>query len=155
MLIISHRGNLTGSNPSKENSIDYIEEAIFEGFDVEVDLWFEDNYFYLGHDQPQNFVPVEWLERFKNNLWIHCKNKEALEKISSLEEFNYFWHESDKYTITSKGIGWCLVGEIPYSKSILVLPEKSNFKLEYIKKSYGICTDDALFYRCMLNNTAK
>lgn len=147
MLIISHRGNLTGPNSLKENSTEYIEEAIFEGFDVEVDLWSDDNYFYLGHDKPQHFVSVDWLERFKNKLWLHCKNTNALEKISSLEHFNYFWHENDKYTITSKGIGWTLVGEIPYSKSILVLPEKSDFSIEYIKESYGICTDNPIFYR--------
>ena len=58
MKIISHRGNLTGPNPIRENSIDYIEEAIAEGFDVEVDLWVDDNECYLGHDDPQYFVTM-------------------------------------------------------------------------------------------------
>jgi glycerophosphoryl diester phosphodiesterase len=151
MKIISHRGNLTGPNPIRENSIDYIEEAIAEGFDVEIDLRCKDHHFYLGHDDPKYHVPMSWLVKWKNKLWIHCKNRDALEKLStSVVEFNYFWHESDTYTITSKGIGWTLVGKIPYSNSVVVLPEISFLANEYIENSFGICTDTPLFYRSKL-----
>ena len=151
MKIISHRGNLSGANPLRENSVDYIEEAIAEGFDVEIDLRVEDDEFYLGHDDPQYFVTVSWLKKYRDILWIHCKNREALEKLStSMVEFNYFWHESDSYTITSKGIGWTLVNKKPYSKSVIVLPEISSIGDEYIKQSYGICTDKPLFYKSKL-----
>lgn len=147
MKIISHRGNLTGINLIRENSIDYIEEAISEGFDVEIDLRVEDDQCYLGHDDPQYFVTMEWLRRYKDVLWIHCKNLEALEKLSSsVVEFNYFWHENDCYTMTSKGIGWCLVGQKPYFNSVIVLPESVD-QPEYIKNSFGICTDTPLFYK--------
>jgi hypothetical protein len=151
MKIISHRGNLTGSNPIRENSIDYIEDAIAEGFDVEIDLRVEDNDCYLGHDDPQYFVTMEWLKKYKDFLWIHCKNREALEKMSSsVVEFNYFYHECDRYTITSKGIGWVLIGQYPYSKSVIVLPESISlyeYQPEYIKNSFGICTDKPIFYK--------
>jgi hypothetical protein len=148
MKIISHRGNLDGPNPFRENSIDYIEEAISEGFDVEIDLRVEDDGIYLGHDNPQYFITMCWLQKYKDVLWIHCKNREALEKLStSVIEFNYFWHESDTYTITSKGIGWTLVGEIPYSNSVIVMPEITDSCEEYIKKSFGICTDTPIFYK--------
>ena len=151
MKIISHRGNLTGPNPTRENSIDYIEEAIAEGFDVEIDLWVEDNNCYLGHDDPQYFVTMEWLRKYKDISWIHCKNRHAIEKLyNSQANFNYFYHESDRYTITSKGIVWVLVGELPLTNSVIVLPEKSNLCLtqtNYIKNSFGICTDVPLNYR--------
>jgi len=150
--IISHRGNLSGPNPIKENSVDYIEEAISEGFDVEIDLWVEeDDKCYLGHDKPQYFVSMEWLRKHKDILWIHCKNLQALEKISSsVVEFNYFWHSTDRYTLTSKGIGWVLVGQMPFTKSVIVLPESIDFykySPQYIEKCYGICTDTPIFYR--------
>jgi len=151
MKIIAHRGNLSGSNPLRENSLDYIEEAISEGFDVEVDLWVEDDECFLGHDDPQYFVDIGWLENRKDVLWIHCKNREALEKISSSSiEFNYFYHECDRYSLTSKGIGWVLLGQIPFTKAVIVLPERIDFyrfNLEYIERSYGICTDTPLFYK--------
>jgi len=149
--IISHRGNLTGSNPIRENSLDYIEEAIAEGFDVEIDLRVQDDQCYLGHDESQYFVSMEWLTKYKDLLWIHCKNREALEKVSSsMIEFNYFYHECDRYTLTSKGIGWVLVGQIPFTKSVIVLPESIDFyrfNPKYIENCYGICTDTPIFYR--------
>lgn len=148
MKIISHRGNLTGPNPLRENSVDYIEEAISYGFDVEIDLWVEDGEIYLGHDDPQYFVTMGWLRKYKDILWIHCKNREALEKMSSsMVQFNYFWHQSDKYTITSKAVGLSLVGQIPYSNSVVVMPEMAKLDDEYIKNSFGICTDLPIFYR--------
>lgn len=151
MKLIAHRGNLTGPNPIRENSIDYIEEAISEGFDVEIDLRVKDNQYYLGHDNPQYFVTLEWLEKNKKYLWIHCKNREALEKMSNTD-FNYFWHESDSYTLTSKGVGWVYPGQIPYANSVIVMPESIslyNFShgVEYIKSSYGICTDTPIYYK--------
>jgi len=96
-------------------------------------------------------VTMEWLRKYKDVLWIHCKNQEALEKLStSSVKFNYFWHETDCYTLTSKGIGWVYPGMIPYSNSIIVMPENVNMyslQPEYIERSYGICTDIPLFYR--------
>jgi len=145
MKIIAHRGNLDGPNPLEENSIDYIENAISEGFDVEIDLRVEDDQCYLGHDDPQYLATIEWLTKHKDFLWIHCKNREALEKMSSsVVEFNYFWHEIDCYTITSKGIGWVYPKNAHYQKSVIVLPETFlNFD-EFDKNNYncyGICSD--------------
>lgn len=148
MKFIAHRGNLTGSNPIRENSIDYIEEAISAGFDVEIDLRVEDNECYLGHDDPQYFVTLEWLRKYKDVLWIHCKNREALEKLSSSAvEFNYFWHETDCYTLTSKGIGWVYPGKQSYSNSVVVMPETVDLCDEYINEVYGICTDKVIYYK--------
>jgi hypothetical protein len=153
MKIISHRGNLTGPNLIRENSVDYIEEAISEGFDVEIDLRVEDNELYLGHDDPQYFVTMGWLRKYKDVLWIHCKNREALEKMSSsMVEFNYFWHETDRYTLTSKGFGLVLVGQFSYKNSVIVMPEKIDLYSfphgqEYIKDSCGIITDEPITYR--------
>ena len=52
MYFISHRGNTLGPNISKENSVDYINDAIKKGYDVEIDVWFEKENFYLGHYKP-------------------------------------------------------------------------------------------------------
>ena len=34
MHLIAHRGNISGPNPKRENTPEYIEEAIEKGFDV-------------------------------------------------------------------------------------------------------------------------
>ena len=51
-FLISHRGNLNGPQPNKENSPDYINEAIESGYNVEIDIWFIHNKWYLGHNNP-------------------------------------------------------------------------------------------------------
>ena len=38
MIYIAHRGNIRGPNPERENSPDYIDEAIQSGYYVEVDV---------------------------------------------------------------------------------------------------------------------
>lgn len=156
MKIISHRGNLDGKNLSRENSPDYIEEALSEGFDVEIDVHYnnQDKCFYLGHDKPQYPVSLYWLSKYRENLWVHCKNFEALSEFSKTA-FNYFWHQSDRYTLTSKGIGWVLIGQYPYPKSVIVLPESISLYtfphgIEYMKNSYGICTDIPITYKKQL-----
>ena len=42
-----------------------------------------------------------------------------LEKIKS----NYFWHQNDDYTITSKGYIWAYPGKKLNKNAIYVLPE--------------------------------
>ena len=38
MKIISHRGNIRGPNPEKENRPSYIDCALGNGYDVEIDI---------------------------------------------------------------------------------------------------------------------
>ena len=99
MFFISHRGNLYGPNKKEENKIDYINEAIKKKFDVEIDLWFKKDKFYLGHDEPQYEVNINFLKNKK--LWIHAKNLDCFYELSKYD-LNFFWHEKDKIVITSK-----------------------------------------------------
>ena len=39
MILISHRGNIDGKIVERENHPDYIDKAISEEFDVEIDVW--------------------------------------------------------------------------------------------------------------------
>ena len=64
MKLISHRGNLEGPNPERENHPDYIYEAIQAGYDVEIDIWFVDGKFKLGHDEPQYDFPFDLFSNF-------------------------------------------------------------------------------------------
>ncbi len=52
-IIIAHRGNIDGPLKAEENKPKYIDAALENGFDVEVDLWLENGHFLLGHDSGQ------------------------------------------------------------------------------------------------------
>ena len=64
MILISHRGNVNGSILEKENSLEYIDNAICLGYDVEIDIWYKDNTIWLGHDERNNFEAYKDPEYF-------------------------------------------------------------------------------------------
>ena len=148
MILISHRGNIDGPEPDTENKPSRIQYAISQGYDVEVDFWFVDNKFYLGHDEPQYDIPIEFLEQSYTRLWIHCKNVDAINKLHELDRggfyLNYFWHEEDKVALTSKGYLWAYPG-VECSNAIAVMPELAdkNFNTD---NALGICSDYILRY---------
>ena len=143
MLIISHRGNLDGPDKSRENSIRAIQECITKGLSVEVDLRVHNNKLYLGHDEPQYEIDDEFLFYNKQWLWIHCKDVEALNRASKVGKANYFWHDTDDYTMTSCGYVWAYPGkQSAGSLCILVMPE-NYWSPKEIKENntFGVCTD--------------
>lgn len=144
MLKIAHRGNLKGPS-SRENHPFYIEEAIYAGFDVEIDIRLVDDQLWLGHDEPQYLISKTFLDRYKDKLWIHCKNLAVLEYFVTLkEDYKYFWHEDDSYTLTSNGFIWTYPGKPVTDKSILVLKGKEPHPDS--KTVFGICSDYVKFY---------
>lgn len=135
---ISHRGNLDGRIINSENSPDYVSNALSQGYEIEIDVWFVNGSFYLGHDEPLYLVTERFLENEK--LWCHAKNEEAFHKMLSNNKIHSFWHQTDDYTLTSKGILWVFPGKKVYENSIWVLPEKTIFKNIMIN-CLGICSD--------------
>jgi len=139
MFYISHRGNIDGKNPSLENQPDYVEGALKLGYLVEVDIWYHENQWYLGHDEPTYRVDYSWLS--KELLVLHCKNIEALQKLVEIDNphDNYFWHERDAVTMTSQGWIWAYPDvRVNSPKAIAVLPE---LKGTDVSGFGGICSD--------------
>jgi hypothetical protein len=137
MILIAHRGNIEGKVEEYENNPTYIEKAINEGFDVEIDIWFVNGLWYLGHDNPQYVIGLDWLMSRTNKLWIHCKNLNSLSEIKKYD-LHYFWHENDEYTLTSKKYIWAFPSKENKPGTISVLPEMFNTP---IHKCEGVCSD--------------
>lgn len=135
---ISHRGNIEGRNKSRENHPSYIDNAIEAGYDAEIDVWVIEGTFWLGHDEPQYGVTMDWLNTRSDNLWIHCKNIEAVEWFSGFDGFWWFWHETDTVTLTSGRHIWAYPGKQPIKRSIAVLPEVFQ---DDVSECIGICSD--------------
>jgi hypothetical protein len=143
MIIISHRGNISGPDPENENKPEFILKTLKQ-FDCEIDLWNIKGNLYLGHDEPQYAVGLDFLK--KQGLWIHAKNIDALNYLHG-KKLNYFWHQEDEATITSNGFIWCYPGiyckngitvEIGYNTKVHNDLAESTIK--------GICTDYPLDY---------
>jgi len=138
MKLIAHRGNIFGPNPTKENHPDYITQTIDQGYDCEIDVRFIDNQFFLGHDEPNYLIDIQFFMTYKDRLWIHCKNFDAFDKLIQVPELNIFWHENDEYTLTSHRFIWAYPEKTTTERCIILMPEWNNFIFD---KGYGICSD--------------
>ena len=141
MRIISHRGNLNGRS-YLENHPEYIKEALQE-YDVEVDVWVINNQLFLGHDKPVYSINLDF---FTQNMWIHCKNIDAVHFFkTNNNDLNWFWHENDKLTLTNKGYIWCYPGTY--------LENGVTVELEYkdLPKIMGVCTDYPHLYLSLIH----
>lgn len=139
MKLISHRGNINGRIPEVENHPDYIDDTILLGYDVEIDVWMMNGKIFLGHDNPQYEITIDWINGRNHCLWVHCKNVEILEFLNKLNSnINYFWHETDTVTLTSKNYIWAYPGKQPIKNSIAVMPELNQ---ENTTECVGICSD--------------
>lgn len=136
MILISHRGNIDGPNPEQENRPEYIVKAL-QQYNCEIDVWLAEGW-YLGHDKPQYKVNYDFLKQ--DGLWIHAKNVAALERLVDDDSVNCFWHQEDRYTITSQGYVWAYPGEPTAfgSKTICVLPEWNSSSTALFG---GVCSD--------------
>lgn len=141
MKIISHRGNMFGPDKDRENCPEQVLTALAKGYDVEVDLWAHDQNLFLGHDEGQYPIQKDFLENNAKQLWIHCKNLEALYMCEfDIVGVRYFWHQSDDFALTSDRIFWTYPGQPLTPNSILVMPEIDDF-VNVGPDIYGICSD--------------
>jgi hypothetical protein len=152
-VFISHRGNIDGENPFKENSPGYIDKAIDEGYDVEIDVRLIDDELWLGHDKADYPVELEWLQKRHDRLWIHAKNVEALEYLLEFKELRVFYHTSDDQTIISDGHIWTHDLNAITKKSIIPLLARNHLIERYKdQECYGICSDYVEHYKKEFNN---
>ncbi len=149
-IIIAHRGLLDGPDEILQNHPDQVKKAIGLGFQVEVDVWYIDGNWFLGHDGPGHSIDWKFLIDHSSMLWIHCKNLEAFFKLKTdiTHQLNYFYHDSDAVVFTSKQLVWTYFGkpETTSTASICVMPEMTYTwdKIEQMAKDnlwYAFCTD--------------
>ena len=145
MILISHRGNVDSIQSERENTKEYILEAIERGFYVEIDVWMKNGSLFLGHDNPENEVSVDWLNRFGNKLFIHSKNYSA---------FCYFMYENsvsiptfyhtieDHVIIGNTNLVWSHNLKECNERSIIPLLDKESIKeINKYSNVYGVCSD--------------
>lgn len=147
MRLIAHRGLVDGPNAALENTTESIQHCLNTGLDVEVDIWYHNAGWRLGHDAPTISVTDEFVAQ--PNLWIHAKNSEACQALSKMHRqhphLNFFWHENDARVLSSQGFWWTNPGKPLVLNAVAVMPEWYT-PLEQLRLCsewdiYGICSD--------------
>ena len=149
MIFISHRGNLSGINKNEENKPEYILNALNSNFRVEVDIWYKDGSFSLGHDRPDYLVKEDLLHN--KQILFHAKNIDALYQLN-VRGLHCFWHQNDDVVLTSKGFLWTYPGKKLTKNSISVMPELSN---DVNFDCAGLCSDFILKYYNEFNKSSN
>lgn len=143
MILISHRGNITGRIPEVENQPDYIQDTIVLGYDVEIDVRMKESQLYLGHDYAQYKIELEWLIERRDKLWIHTKDFESLDLLID-KGLRVFFHEQERQTIINNtNLIWSHDLESISTKSIIPLLGTQSIE-EYghlAQNVYGVCSD--------------
>ena len=162
MEIISHRGNLDGPDPARENTTEAITGAMALGYPVEFDLRYHDGKFWLGHDEPQ--YPFEYnklteaygtAENQFGTLYAHCKTVETLQRILEVPDIMEdlflwdivpFYHDVDECILLNNGLVWVhpralFNAQAATKYSIFVHPELVDLSGNTKNEIYGVCTD--------------
>lgn len=141
MKLISHRGNTSQIIPEKENKQNYIDKAIDNGYDVEIDIRCVNKKLYLGHDTPDYETNLQWLLDRRENLWIHTKNFAALSYLID-HDLKTFYHQKENHTIINNtNLIWSHHLSDANEKSIIPLLSMDDINYWSVKKVYGICSD--------------
>ncbi len=141
MILISHRGNTNKTFPDRENSPSYIDEAIKQGYDVEVDVRLIGNKLFLGHDTPDYPVTLTWLLDRKIYLFVHTKNFGALSHLID-SELRIFYHQKENHTIINNcDLIWSHNLAEANEKSIIPLLSQENIRHFSGTQVAGICSD--------------
>jgi len=147
LVFISHRGNINGPELDRENHPDFVDEAIAKGYKVEIDVRKIGEKLFLGHDECQYEVDLDWLVKRKEYILIHAKNVDALIALKS--DFEVFYHISDNHTIisNSKYVWTHNLNDIR-KHSIIPLIDKV-FEIDNFRKQKfsGVCSDYIAYYK--------
>lgn len=90
MYLISLRGNLNGVDESKENKPYHISELLKEGWHCWVDVWWKDDGFYLGKEEPKYLVKSTFLNMF--SLWCNAKDFNTYLKLIDIKSPHPFYY---------------------------------------------------------------
>jgi hypothetical protein len=145
MILIAHRGNFEGANKETENTYAQVRKAWKEGFDVEVDVWWKEGQFYLGHDAPKHLLaldvicPADVLTDL--GIWCHAKTPETLNQLLRIGA-HCFYLAGDECTLTSKSYIWTSPDGELTPNSVAVMPEYSSWTGAELWGIAGICSDN-------------
>lgn len=145
-ILIAHRGNIWGPRLESENSPSYVDAAIDAGFDAEIDLWSIGRKLFLGHDGPVFPIDMTWLNERSTSLWVHCKNSNAITCVLD-SDLNWFFHNRDDYTLTSKGFVWSFPGMVlPTKRAVAVHFGRNLDRQQEFRQAHGVCGDYVGFW---------
>ena len=86
-----------------------------------------------------------WLDGRSLNIFgfIVKTFRHSHEFSANTSGYNYFWHQNDDYTLTSKNYIWSYPGKSYTKNAIIVMPEWNtpNWDTLKVTNCHGVCSD--------------
>lgn len=129
--IIAHRGLLEGPDNTLENRIDKIAQHCFNSITSEIDIWYKDGVYKIGHDSPGAEIPLDFLYNYRHLLLIHTKNVDTFAHFHDLRyhkgiDFHYFYHTEENVVYTSRGCVIPYPGVTVHNGWMDMMPERKK-----------------------------
>jgi hypothetical protein len=139
LILISNRGNLEGADPSRENSVPYVRNAIDSGYHVLVDVWVCEGRYALGSDEPSYSAPPDVVLHEK----AICRARDSKTLAALLQDGAHcFFQEKDDFVCTSRGWIWTSPGtQLPPTKGIIAFPEYTPARTPDPSSALGVCSN--------------
>ncbi len=155
---IAHRGNIKRRFAPDENKPALIDELNSKGIGCEIDVWFDGEKYWLGHDAPEHEVSFEWLMQSLPLRLYHCKNRQALDRLHREcgrlgYEVNLFYHTKEDYALTSRGHIIVHPDQFCLPDSIEMMPEMSTERKNW-HYTNAVCSDSDSFLLSALDSCA-
>jgi hypothetical protein len=140
-LHIAHRGLIEGPNPELENSIETLTSRKKAGLHSEIDIWWTEGKFWIGHDFPREPVTLEFLN--SSYFWIHAKHDESFRELQRVSNENglglrIFYHTDEDYVLTTTGDTIIYPGLDDCPGWVYMMPEAKSIRPSV---SAAICSD--------------
>jgi hypothetical protein len=144
--MIAHRGLLKGPDSSIENKVECIKRNCMNGIISEIDIWYENGLYKIGHDSPGDEISYDFLYNYRQLLLIHSKNVDTFAHFHELRyhkgiDFHYFYHTEEEVVYTSRGYIIPYPGVTVHNGWIHMMPENKKCIGSIVKRPAMICTD--------------
>jgi hypothetical protein len=130
MILISNYGNINGIE-IKQNTPDYVENAIRMGYHCRIDVLYSDQLYINNHP-----ITLDFILKYHKKLWICCLNIEALKYLLEFECF-HIWYKDEMLT----NYGYIWGSPISTKKAIYVINSIESLQNIQINCGHAICSD--------------
>lgn len=134
MKYIAHRGNINGLSEN-ENNPEYITQTLNLGYDVEIDVWYNNGYF-LGHDEPLYEVDRKFF--IDSRIWCHAKDDQTCIQLELLGAQVFKQTNERIVPVKNTFVSWAHQLAGPIKNAIYTHLEYEKYLPDDV---YGICTD--------------
>ena len=120
-FLISHRGNIEGINLEREDSPEYVQEALKKGYHCMVDVWLVGGqHVALGTEAAYFPTTIEFLK--DQRIICNARSPEALEFLLR-NEVHCFTLSETSFTLTNGGLIWVKPGGTITPRGVITMPE--------------------------------